>query len=86
MDFVLSHHAEQEIERRGIPRDMIRETMHNPGQILPERGGTKAYQSIFDFGNDKMYLLRIIVNDHADPPVVVTAYRTGNIAKYWRNS
>ena len=84
MEFALSHHAEQEIKRRGIPMEMIRQTMESPEQILPERGGTKAYQSTFDFGSGKMYLVRVIVNDNTTPPVVVTTYRTSNISKYWR--
>ncbi len=84
MEFVLSHHAEQEIKRRGIPIEMIRQTMESPEQILPGRGGTKAYQPKFDFGSGKMYLVRVIVNDNTTPPVVVTTYRTSNISKYWR--
>jgi hypothetical protein len=32
----------------------------------------------------KMFLLRAIVDKSVDPAVVVTAYRTGKIEKYWR--
>jgi hypothetical protein len=31
----------------------------------------------------KMFLLRAIVDDSVDPAVVVTAYRTKRIEKYW---
>ena len=31
-----------------------------------------------------MYLVRAIVAEDADPPVVVTVYRTRKIARYWR--
>ncbi len=31
-----------------------------------------------------IYLLRVMVNESVDPPVVVTVYRTNKIAKYWR--
>ncbi len=30
-----------------------------------------------------MFLLRVIVDDSVDPAVVVTAYRTTKIEKYW---
>jgi len=33
-----------------------------------------------------MYLLRAVVNDGVDPPVMVTVYRTSNISKYWRTA
>ena len=32
----------------------------------------------------KMMLVRAIVDDRVDPAVVVTAYRTNKIGKYWR--
>jgi hypothetical protein len=30
-----------------------------------------------------MYLVRVVVAEHEQPPVVITAYRTSKIAKYW---
>ena len=58
--------------------------LEKPGQIVPERGGQKAYQSKVDFGQGKVFLLRVIVDDSVDPAVVITAYRTSKIDKYWR--
>jgi len=49
------------------------------------RGEKKAYQSQVDFGQGKVFLLRAIVNDSVDPAVVITAYRTSKISKYWRS-
>jgi len=46
--------------------------------------GRKVYQSKFDFGGGRMFLLRAIVDDRADPAVVITVYRTSKIDKYWR--
>jgi hypothetical protein len=31
-----------------------------------------------------MFLVRAIVHEVADPPTVVTVYRTTKITKYWR--
>ena len=84
MKFRLSRHALEEIERRGIPRDLLDQVLQNPQQILPERDGKKIYQSQVEFGGSKLFLLRAIVNDAVDPAVVVTVYRTSKIEKYWR--
>lgn len=46
--------------------------------------GIMCYQSLVDFGGGKTYLLRVMVNETVDPAVVVTAYRTSKIKKYWR--
>ena len=42
------------------------------------------YQSKVDFGNGKIFLLRVIVVDNIDPAVVITTYKTSRIEKYWR--
>ena len=82
MRYRLSEHARQEIERRRIPLDLLEAVLENPDQIVPERGVAKAYQSKYEIGG-KMFLLRVIVDDTLDPAVVVTAYRTTKIEKYW---
>jgi hypothetical protein len=51
---------------------------------VPERGGGKAFQSRLDFGEGKILLLRAIVDETVDPPIVITAFRTTKISKYWR--
>lgn len=85
MKFRLSRHALEELERRGIPRDLLEETLENPQQVLPERDGMKVYQSQVRFAGSKLFLLRAIVNDAVEPVVVVTVYRTSKIEKYWRS-
>ena len=84
MKFRLSRHALEEIERRGIPRDLLDQVLQSPQQILPERDGKKIYQSQVEFGGSKLFLLRAFVNDAVEPAVVVTVYRTSKIEKYWR--
>ncbi|MHB8646893.1 MAG: DUF4258 domain-containing protein [Thermomicrobiales bacterium] len=85
MNFRLSHHARQEMERRAIPPALLQSVLQNPQQIVPEEGNKKAYQSQVDFGNGRMFLLRAIVADTVDPAVVVTVYRTSKFSKYWRS-
>jgi hypothetical protein len=84
LDFRLSRHVKEEMERRGIPLAFVESVLHDPQQTVTERGGKKAYQSKLDFGEGKIFLLRVIVDDSIDPVVVITAYRTSRIDKYWR--
>jgi hypothetical protein len=82
VNFILSRHARKEIERRGIPLALVEAVLEDPQEIVSERGGKRAYQSQLDFGSGKVFLLRVIVDDTADPPTVITVYRTSKIDKY----
>ena len=35
------------------------------------------------FEDGKMYLLRVVVDEDERPPVIITAYQTSKIEKYW---
>ncbi|MBC5796427.1 DUF4258 domain-containing protein [Sphaerospermopsis sp. LEGE 00249] len=74
------------MERRQISLSLVESVLDNPQQIILEREGRKVYQSKVDFGNGKIFLLRVIVADDIDPKVVITVYRTSKIEKYWRES
>ena len=85
MMFRVSRHAERELLRRKIPRDLLESVLENPDQRIPQPGGKEIRQSRFEFANGKIYLLRVVVLAEKDPPVVVTVYRTSKIGKYWRS-
>lgn len=82
--FRYSRHVEEEIKRRGIPAALLDSVLESPQQVVVEKGGKKAYQSQLDFGQGRIFLLRAIVDDTVDPPIVIAAYRTSKISKYWR--
>jgi hypothetical protein len=84
MNYRLTRHAQEEMQRREISLPFVELVLNHPQQIIPEREGRKIYQSQVDFGDGKIFLLRIIVVDDVDPVVVITIYRTSRIAKYWR--
>ena len=86
MKFRISNHAREEMERRRIPLALLESVLDSPQQVILEKGGKKAYQSKVDFGDGKIFLLRAIVDENADPAVVVTVYRTSKIEKYWRTT
>ena len=60
--------------------------LNHPQQVVPDRKGRTVYQSQVDRGDGKMVLIRVIVVENADAVLVVTAYRTTRIHKYWRES
>lgn len=85
MNFRLSHHAEWEVTRRGIPLELVQAVMEDPEQRVVDESRTDRWihQSRFRFENGKMYLLRVVVDEEEQPPVIITVYRTSKIEKYW---
>jgi hypothetical protein len=85
MDFRLSRHAEWEMDRRGIPLALVQAVMDHPEQRLVDESckGRWIYQSRLRFEDGKMCLLRVVVAEDEQPPVIITAYRTSKIEKYW---
>ncbi|MDO8959241.1 MAG: DUF4258 domain-containing protein [Rhodocyclaceae bacterium] len=82
MNFVLTDHAKKEALRRQIPLEWIESTLANPEQIISGTNRRKVLQSRV-VADGKTYLVRLIIEDWHSPPVVVTAYRTSKIEKYW---
>jgi hypothetical protein len=78
----LSAHALAELGRRGISLDLLDPVLSAPEQKVPEVSGVVCYQSKVTM-DGKVYLLRAMVNETTNPPVVVTVYRTSKIEKYW---
>ncbi|EFI33569.1 conserved hypothetical protein [Desulfonatronospira thiodismutans ASO3-1] len=83
--FHLCDHARQEMQRRGIEYEVVVEVLANPEQVLTINSRRKVYQSrMVTEHTNRQYLYRIFVDFDRNPPVIVTAYRTGKITKYWR--
>jgi Domain of unknown function (DUF4258) len=82
-EYRISSHAIVEMERRGIDETMLRTVLAAPEQRYTVRTGRDVLQSRIAFG-DKIYLVRVFVDVDRKPADVVTAYRTSNVARYWR--
>ena len=68
----------------GISFEVVEQVLNSPEQSVPEHGGLVARQSRVEL-EGKQYLVRMIVAERPDETVVVTAYRTSRIDKYWRS-
>ena len=83
MRFSLTKHAQEEILRRHISKDLVDEITQAPDQIVEEHGDIMCYQSLIH-EEGSSYLLRVMVNPSSDPAKIVTVYKTKKIVKYWR--
>jgi hypothetical protein len=83
MQVRLSSHAEREMKRRAIPLSMVQQILDSPEQTLQSASGGQIYQSRVEM-EGKPYVVRVIVSESKEPPVVVTVYRSSKVAKYWR--
>ena len=82
MNFVLSAHAKEKIEKRKIPVELIDIVFRNPQQSFRQDDLT-VLQSIVET-KGKNYLLRLFVNTLKEPNIIITVYLTNKISKYWK--
>jgi hypothetical protein len=82
MSFALTEHAKAEAARRQISPQWIAAVMSNPEQVILSANRRKVFQSRC-VADGKTYLVRLVVEDWHQPPVIVTVYRTSKIEKYW---
>ncbi|OFZ57714.1 MAG: hypothetical protein A2W77_05620 [Nitrospinae bacterium RIFCSPLOWO2_12_39_16] len=75
--------AERKIKRRGIRKEWIEETISSPVQLVDGYGGRKVAQKMFIIENKK-YLLRVVFEKKDEVYIVVTAYFTSQINRYWK--
>jgi hypothetical protein len=83
MDFAFSKHAEEQMLRRGINRQTVEAVVVSPDQIVAA-GDLYVYQSLIR-EDGSVFLLRVFVNIHRQPKVIVTLYKTTKISKYYES-
>jgi hypothetical protein len=82
---LLSDHAREELGRRGLDPAMVLAVAAKPEQTEVVRGEREVRQSQVRFPpHEDLYLVRVITDRLPDQDLVVTAYRTSKIEKYWR--
>lgn len=79
--FRISEHARAEMARRNIDDSVLWAVISEPEQIVPVRPGRSIYPSRIE---SDTRLLRVVVDEDRQPAIVVTAYRTSNLRKYWQ--
>ncbi len=84
-EYEFSDHALHEMQRRGIDVELVRATLAEPEQTQPVQPGRIVMQSRIERDGGR-YLLRVFVDVDRPIPVVVTAYLTSKIGKYWSDA
>ncbi len=69
------------IEKRGINRKMIIDTMREPDNIISGHTNRKIAQRIYIIKRDKK-LLRVIYEEKDGKKVIITCYLTSQIKRY----
>jgi hypothetical protein len=75
--------AKKKSGRRGIPGEWIEETINYPDQIVEGYGGRKVAQKKYMI-KDKEYLLRVVYEEEEEMNIVLTAYLTTQVVRYWK--
>jgi Domain of unknown function (DUF4258) len=75
--------ARTKMAQRGIDETWVREALLAPEQVVEGHGGRQVAHKRLMIA-DKEHLLRIVYEETATTLVVVTAYLTSAIARYWR--
>ena len=77
--------AVKKAAKRAIPIAWIEETIHKPEQKTIGYGGRTVYQRRYQVAGRSEQLLRVISEEIEGKYVVVTAYLTSDIKRYWRS-
>lgn len=72
------------MERRGVSRTLVEETLNTLEQVVEGHDGRLVAQKHTTL-HGKDGLLRVVYEETATTFVVVTAYFTTDITRYWRN-
>lgn len=84
MELVVIPLAKKKLQQRGIPTEWVEETVGTPGQRLPGYGGRVVYQRRYQVPGRRAQLLRVVCEETQAQRLVVTAYLTSDIQRYWR--
>ncbi len=75
--------AEKKSKRRGVKREWIDDAITNPMQVVEGYGNRKVAHKKLLLGSKK-YLLRVVYEETEEVYIVVTAYLTSQIDRYWQ--
>ncbi len=75
--------AKRKVARRNIPENWIIETVNSHMEVMAGYGGRQVAHRKYII-DDKEYLLRVIFEKREDIYLVVTAYLTSQIKRYWK--
>jgi hypothetical protein len=76
--------AERKMERRGIPDAWVGDALRNADQVVEGHGGRAVAQQRRRIRRREK-LLRVVFEETEDKYIVITAYLTSDIKRYWKD-
>ena len=83
MDIHFTKHAKGQLKERGLSEEIVVETLLNPEQAFSQEPDVFVSQRRIKV-KGKEDLLRVAFKRKGEILIVLTAYRTSKISKYWR--
>ena len=75
--------ARQKMSRRGIPEDWVVETVHSAEQVVEGFGGRQVAHKRYRIKRKEL-LLRVVFEESSEKYIVITAYLTSALKRYWK--
>jgi len=82
MTFIYSKHALEQMIKRGLSVELVKGVIAYPGEIINFEN-LKIYQSVRYNDDGEPFLIRVFINSEKEPGLVITAYKTSKIKKYY---
>ncbi len=76
--------AKRKMARRGIPESWVGEALRSPDQVVEGHGDRLVAQQRRRIRR-KERLLRVVFEETEEKYVVITAYLTSDIKRYWKD-
>lgn len=82
MEIRLTRHAELQLQERNLSGAQVVAIATQPEQIIEEAGVPLIAQSRVMI-DSQLYLIRVAFRDENNIRIVIAAYRTSKLEKYW---
>ena len=79
-------YAEARVRRRKLSEQLVEQVAGHPEQLLEEDDRKVAQSRFVDPVRGTEYLLRVVYETEGEDKLVITAYKTSKVRKYWRPS
>ncbi len=84
MKIQFSDHALERMNSRGITKDQIEESINKPDEKFHNQVGMIIHKIQIDHESQEKCLLRVFYKEDEDRIVIISAYKTSKIKKYWK--
>jgi len=75
--------AKKKMVRRGIPERWVKDVLKSPDQVVEGYGGRAVAHRRYRI-RGKERLLRIVFEETPEKIIVITAYVTSDVKRYWK--